>query len=608
MPELPEGRTAPGRWQRLRRLAAGRRRTPWINGGLAALLALAVTGAFLIIGNPSAPPTPVRTAVVTRGDVTATVTGTGNTDSQLSTPVSFLTDGTVTEVDVKPGDTVTAGQVLADVDPAPSRLNLRTAQAAYDGALAAYQQAASGPTAIKRQQDQQAIAEAQQGVDNARVQLANDQSSTDTSIRTARVQLGTDTTSENTAVSNARTNASAACNGVVLQAFAAPLTTAPSATTTRTTTTAPTSAPVVTTTTAPTTVPTTVPTTTSRPTTTTTAPTGTSTTTSTGAGSCTTAKQDVENAENTRDQVIQKDQLAITSAQQSRTATLDKDQQAITTAQGQVRDAQLTAQADLQPQTPDQIAQARSNVDSAQVSVDTARRALDGTVLKAPQAGVVLAVNGKVGEASGSGSGSASSSSTGSTTTGSGSSSNASSATAAQDAAGTGFITIANPSRLAVTADIAEADAAGLQLGQQATVSFPATNGSATGTVTQITPQSTTTNNVVLYPVVVALDSAPPGIKVGATASLSITDGSATGVLQVPTAAITTVGTNHTVTVQRGGGDDVVVPVGVGLTGATTTEITSGLAAGDVVVLPTAAPATSTAPGAGFPRLGGGGR
>ena len=79
-------------------------------------------------------------------------------------------------------------------------------------------------------------------------------------------------------------------------------------------------------------------------------------------------------------------------------------------------------------------------------------------------------------------------------------------------------------------------------------MTFPATNGSATGTVTQITPQSTVTNNVVLFPITVALDTAPPGVKVGSTASLTITDGIATGVLEVPTAAITTVGTNHTVT------------------------------------------------------------
>ena len=87
------------------------------------------------------------------------------------------------------------------------------------------------------------------------------------------------------------------------------------------------------------------------------------------------------------------------------------------------------------------------------------------------------------------------------------------------------------------------------------------------------------TNNVVLYPITVALDTAPAGVKTGSTASLAITDGQATGVLEVPTAAITTVGTNHTVTVRRNG-TDTTVPVGVGLIGATTTEITSGLAGG----------------------------
>ena len=159
--------------------------------------------------------------------------------------------------------------------------------------------------------------------------------------------------------------------------------------------------------------------------------------------------------------MLQKDQLGVTSAEQAQNATLDKDQQAITaaqqtqsdtllkdnqaittnqqavvTAQGQVTSAQLTAEADLHPETPDQIAQALANVDSAQVQVDTAQRALNGTVLKAPQAGVVLAVNGKVGESSSSGSSSTTSGTTSGTSgtgagAGAGASSNASSATAA---------------------------------------------------------------------------------------------------------------------------------------------------------------------------------
>ena len=112
-----------------RTLFAGGRRTPWINGGLAVLLVVAVVLAFTVIGNPSTPAALVRTAVVTRGDVTATVTGSGNAASQASVPVSFATDGTVTAVDVKAGDTVTAGQVLATVDPAASNEGLRTARA-----------------------------------------------------------------------------------------------------------------------------------------------------------------------------------------------------------------------------------------------------------------------------------------------------------------------------------------------------------------------------------------------------------------------------------------------------------------------------------------------
>src|SRR3954468_144876 len=113
---------------------SGGRRAPWINGALAVGLVVAVVLALTIIGNPSAPPTPVRTAVVTRGDVTATVTGSGNTASQLSIPVSFTTDGTVTAVDVKAGDTVSVGQVLATVDQAAPQEGLRTAQASLDGA------------------------------------------------------------------------------------------------------------------------------------------------------------------------------------------------------------------------------------------------------------------------------------------------------------------------------------------------------------------------------------------------------------------------------------------------------------------------------------------
>ena len=179
---------------------------------------------------------------------------------------------------------------------------------------------------------------------------------------------------------------------------------------------------------------------------------------------------------------------------------------------------------------------------------------------------------------------------------------NASTASSASTS-GEGFLAIANPSQLKVVANVAEADAANLQLGQKANVTFPATANSATGTVTEIQPQSVVTNNVVLFPVEVSLDTAPAGVKTGSTANLDITKQTVSGVLQVPSAAVTTTGTAHTVTVQRNG-TTAVVPVQTGVTGSTNTEITSGLTEGDVVVLPT--PNTNASSTGGFPRLGGG--
>lgn len=591
----------PSRWGKLRaRFDSMTPRARWLNLILALLLILAIVLAFTLIGNPSTPTVAVRTVAVTRATVTSSVTGSGNAASSASTPVSFQTAGTVTAVNVKAGDTVTLGEVLATIDPTSSKASLRTAQAQLDSAKAALGQAASGPTAVKKQQDQQAITTAQQGVANANAavtaaqnQLALDTTSTASAIDNAQTKFNDDKDSTNTAVANAQakersdentqnvavSNAEASCN--VVQTSAAP-SMAPSA--------AGQSLP---------------------------APTDCAAAKSARATRDATLQSDrqaITTAEESQQTTLDLDQQAITTAQQTQSSTLLKDnttiatdKQQVTTAQGQVTTAQLTAQADLHPETPDQIAQAKAQVDQAQVQVDTAQNGVDETELKAPQAGVVLAVSGKVGESSSGGSsGSSSTSSSGSTGSGA-----ASAASSSATSAGSGFVTIANLSQLAVTANIAEADAAKIKLGQTATVTFPATNQTATGSVTQITPQSTVTNNVVLYPVQVSLDTAPPGVGIGSTASLTIAAASATDVLSAPNLAITSLGNRHTVTVRRNG-TDTTVPVDIGLVGDTTTEITSGVQEGDVLVLPsTGGTATgSTTPsgtnsGAGFPRTGG---
>ena len=120
------------------------------------------------------------------------------------------------------------------------------------------------------------------------------------------------------------------------------------------------------------------------------------------------------------------------------------------------------------------------------------------------------------------------------------------------------------------------------------------------------TSQETVTNNVVEYGVTVSLVEGTKGLKLGQTADVSIETGSASGVLYVPTSAVTTVGAISTVTVRTDGVDTPTV-VQTGLEGNSRTEIVSGLAEGDVVVIPTTADSGTgfTFPGGGSP-LGGG--
>jgi len=550
-------------WQRLR--GAGRR-TLLINIGLALLVIIILVFALMTAFAPRENPNPARTVAVTRGTVTASVTASGNSESSLATPVSFVTSGVLKTVDVVPGDIVTTGEVLATIDPASAQTTLDTALAQLANAQAALAQAQAGPTDIKRQQDALAITQAQQSVDaandtlsTARKQKDLDQKSTDTAIKNAQAKLDTDTRAQNALVNTAEQNLRTCQNSAssTVQSMMSGMTGT-------TATATPTATP--------------------------------------SSNNCSSEKNALTNARNTRTSTLQADQQAITTAKQNQKNTLLNDQKAIdsaeaqvTSAESNVKSAQLSQQANLHPQTPEQIAQARANVDSAQVSVDSAQRGVNETTLIAPQDGKVLSVANKVGEVTTGGS------SLGSSGTTSGGSANAAANTAATSS-GTGFIVIANPSQLAVTANIAEADAAKVQLGQAARITFPATSATATGTVTQITPQSTVSNNVVQYPVQVSLATAPPGIGVGNTASLSITTGTKSGVLVAPTSAITSTGNRHTVVVRRGD-QDVTVPVEIGIVGDTTTEIVGGVNEGDQLVLPTVATSTNN----GFPRGGGGG-
>jgi macrolide-specific efflux system membrane fusion protein len=281
-------------------------------------------------------------------------------------------------------------------------------------------------------------------------------------------------------------------------------------------------------------------------------------------------------------------------------------------------EADLTAAEDSLARAQDagsDTSSAEDSVASAKVTVSDAQAGVDGTVLKAPAAGTVTAVNGTIGSSSsGTGTSSASGGGSGSANAGGGSNSGAgSSSTSSSSSSSAGFIEIQDLSRLQVTAAFAEADATKLKEKQVAQITWNALSGAeATGKVTAIDPSATTSNSVVTYGVTVSVDKIPTGAKVGQTVSVSVTTGSVQNAIFVNSAAVTTVGNRHTVTVLNNGVQQVT-PVEIGLEGDEATQITSGVEAGQLVVLKTTTSSTSGTngfPGGGaFPggNLGGGG-
>lgn len=274
---------------------------------------------------------------------------------------------------------------------------------------------------------------------------------------------------------------------------------------------------------------------------------------------------------------VKQAQAAVTQAQASLTnlkqggtaAAIAQSQAAVTQAQANL-DA-LTA-----PKSDADIASAEANVTQAQVAVNTAQTNLDEATLKAPFDGIVSAVSVVQG-------------------------STVSASTAA--------VTLVDNSTLHVDVSLSEADAAKVQATQPVTLTFDALpDVILKGTVATIAPTSTTSQNVVTYAVEVTFDPGKTGVKVGMSATADIQVEKATGALLVPSKAVTTSGTNKTVTILQAGAQQngqqptqVKIPVKTGLTNNGETQIVSSggngvaaLKAGDTLVLSTTGTTAST--------------
>ena len=257
---------------------------------------------------------------------------------------------------------------------------------------------------------------------------------------------------------------------------------------------------------------------------------------------------------------------------------------------------------------------ATNEVTSAELAVEEAQDEVDGTVLRAPMGGTVVAVNGTLGgAASGSSGSSGSNGSNGSSGGGTAGQPEGDTGGTSDGSTGTGsgFIDIADLSKLQVAAAFAETDATKLATDQAATVTWnalPDTEVSAT--VAAIDPNATTSGNEVTYRTVLDLETLPEGVRVGQTVSVSVVTATVDNALYVNAAAIERVGNRRTVTVLENG-VQTARSVEVGVESDQFVEVTSGLSVGEqvVVTIETGEGETGLVPGGpgggGFP--GGGG-
>jgi HlyD family secretion protein len=202
------------------------------------------------------------------------------------------------------------------------------------------------------------------------------------------------------------------------------------------------------------------------------------------------------------------------------------------------------------------LAAAQADVDKKQLAVSEAEADLAAATLTAPFDGTVLQVNADPGD---------------------------------RITSASQILTIANLGELQVLASIDETTIRQVSAGQQASISFDAFPGQTFGgAVLSVPLQGSLQGGIMVYEVPISLEGADDlSLLVGMTANVDIATGQAEDVLLAPTMALQTVNGLYQVLVPNNdpAGEPVSVPVEIGLSNGTYTEIVRGLNPGDQVVV-----------------------
>ncbi len=130
----------------------------------------------------------VRTASVVRGNVETEQTATGNIDSASAATVGFPISGTLTQVNVSLGSKVTAGEVIAKINPSSAQATLSAAEASLSAAEQNLATAQQGGSTANKLSNQLTVSNDESAITTDEQQLTTDKED----LSTAKLQLRTD--------------------------------------------------------------------------------------------------------------------------------------------------------------------------------------------------------------------------------------------------------------------------------------------------------------------------------------------------------------------------------------------------------------------------------
>jgi len=513
-------------------------------------VAVALAGAVLAGCSGSDTP-PAPTAVVDRGTVSQGVSASGTLVSITQQNLGFADGGRIAELSVKVGDVVAAGQPLARLDDGTARSQLASAQAKLDQQTASLRKLTGGNSVASAQS---ALDSARAVLDATRGQVDATADANESAVARAQVQLDFDREQRDAAEEQLAEDERACPDGT-------------SSTSTSTSTT----------------------------------DTGSAASTTTPASgsdpACSALATDEQNVTTAKRQVIAS-QTALDQARSTQRTDAAAGRLSIVNAEKSIADAQ--SQLDSATSAgPADIAVQDAVVADAQNTLSDARQGLEDTVLRAPVAGTVSAINGAVGDFV--------SAASAATTLAPGTDARipaavgtATSVAGTASPAGGALITLNDLSTFQLVVPFEESDAAKILANQPVDVSVDAVPDlTVPGTVVAVAPTADQISGVVSYYATIVLNGGDPRLKDGQTAQAVVRTESRENVLRVPTAAVRQDSGGSVVTVPGADGSTTTTFT-PGLSGDEFTEVQSGLAEGQRVLLPSAVVEASTGgPGRG---------